>query len=207
MTLTLDLHLPHPHLPRPRYHHYLRSSAIFSDDNRYRYRLQRIWDDAMPLVGVVMLNPSTADEHTDDATIRRVVGFAERFGYGGIDVCNLYGLRSRDPQMLCGHVDPVGADNDAHLMRLSRQRDLIVLAWGGNADHQRAAHVTRLLMRGCASHGASLAVLSWTQGGQPGHPLYLPKSTALQCLTFDRSGRLPELTDRRWAELMMASAA
>lgn len=45
-----------------------RKGAIFSDDRDYRYRLWRTWDVDLPLVGFIMLNPSTADETEDDQT-------------------------------------------------------------------------------------------------------------------------------------------
>ncbi len=45
----------------------------------------------------VMLNPSTADHVHDDPTIRRCMGFARAWGYGGIAVVNLYAWRATDP--------------------------------------------------------------------------------------------------------------
>lgn len=41
-----------------------------SEDGRYRYRLWRQWDRG-PVMAWIMLNPSTADAHTDDPTTRR----------------------------------------------------------------------------------------------------------------------------------------
>ena len=46
------------------------------------------------------LNPSTADERLDDPTIRHCVGFAARWGYGGIFMCNVFTLVSTDPKKL-----------------------------------------------------------------------------------------------------------
>ena len=61
---------------------YIRT-AVISDDGLYRYRLERVWDDARPALPFVMLNPSTADALVDDPTIRRCVGFAPRENAGG----------------------------------------------------------------------------------------------------------------------------
>lgn len=198
----MDLHLHQLHLPIGTIHR-VRTSAVFSPCRRYRYRLSRSWSSSLPVLGVVMLQP---DDHTDNRTLRKISDFAEGWGYGGIDVCNLYGLQSRDPATIRTHAEPVGANNDVHLAQLGQQRDLIVLAWGEMADHRRAAHVTQLLLRDCRPRAASLAVLGWTYDGQPAHPRDLPKSTALQCLTLDH-GQLPEVTDPRWGQLMMATAA
>ena len=83
------------------------SGAILSDCNRYRYALWRRWSDGS-LVGFILLNPATADEIDDDATITRCKGFAERWGYSGIVVCNLFAWRSTDPSVLNEVDDPVG---------------------------------------------------------------------------------------------------
>ncbi|TMF61888.1 MAG: DUF1643 domain-containing protein, partial [Chloroflexi bacterium] len=67
--------------------------ATFSADRRYRYRLWRRWDGARPVVAFVMLNPSTADARRDDPTIRRCIGFAKSWGFGGVEVVNLFAYR------------------------------------------------------------------------------------------------------------------
>ncbi|GGH41314.1 hypothetical protein GCM10008014_00710 [Paenibacillus silvae] len=38
----------------------IESSAVMADNNLYRYRLTRIWDENKKVVGVIMLNPSKA---------------------------------------------------------------------------------------------------------------------------------------------------
>ena len=48
-----------------------------------------------PLV-VIGVNPSTANESKSDATMRKVMGFAERNGYDGFVMLNLYPQRSTD---------------------------------------------------------------------------------------------------------------
>lgn len=55
--------------------------AVISPDGLYRYRLTR--NVGAPgskgvTACVLMINPSTADAMQDDATIRRLIGFAER---------------------------------------------------------------------------------------------------------------------------------
>ena len=62
--------------------------AIVDATANYRYLLWRRWDDQRPSVGIVMLNPSRADATVNDPTIRRCIGFAQRWGYGGVEVGN-----------------------------------------------------------------------------------------------------------------------
>src|ERR1700691_893264 len=67
----------------------MRMGAVFSPCRRYRYALWREWGvlPGMPDKGYVLfvgLNPSTADETRDDATIRRCIAFAQAWGYSGL---------------------------------------------------------------------------------------------------------------------------
>ena len=140
---------------------------MFSRDRRYRYRLWRRWDRSRPVVAFVMLNPSTADARRDDPTIRRCMGFAERWGYGGIEVVNLFGLRASDPRTLRAARDPVGPRNDTHLRRAVRRARLVVAAWGAD----RAARSRERALSGRLSPRARC--LGTTRSGAPRHPLYL----------------------------------
>ena len=51
----------------------MESSAVFSPDGAYRYRLVRTWDQTKSVLAVVGLTGSTANEHRDDPTVRRCV--------------------------------------------------------------------------------------------------------------------------------------
>jgi hypothetical protein len=88
-----------------------------------------------------MLNPSTADDVFDDATIRRCVGFAKRWGFSGIVVTNLFAYRATQPkdlktllQISGGWHQAVGHDNTAHLEREAKNARAIVCAWGDNCE-------------------------------------------------------------------------
>lgn len=144
-------------------------AARFSDDRVYRYTLTRVWDEGKKHVAFVGLNPSTADERTDDPTIRRCIRFARDWGYGGLLMVNLFALRATDPKALLEHDDPVGPDNDTVLRTVHARSALIVAAWGANsAAGDRATNVAgELLIRG-------FTVLDLTKHGHPRHPLYMP---------------------------------
>lgn len=145
------------------------NSAVLSPCRRYRYALRRVWG-AGDLVVFCMLNPSTADAETDDATIRKITRFAKSWGFGGLLVGNLYGWRSTDPAALEEAPDPVGPENDAHLVKLADEAALIICAWGVNAEPERAAFVTRLLR----ASGKALHCLGRNENGTPCHPLFKP---------------------------------
>lgn len=148
--------------------------ALLSPDGRYRYWLRRQLgeDPAAPALVFVMLNPSTADATTDDPTIRRCKAFAVRDGWGALEVVNLYALRSTDPAALWRDPDPVGPDNDRHLLAACRRAVAVVAAWGaapGLRPSLRAAQVAGMLER----EGIRLVSLGRTGSGHPTHPLYV----------------------------------
>ena len=114
-------------------------SAVISDCNRYRYKLTRTWDEDKGKVLFIMLNPSTADEKTDDLTTRRCINFAKKWGYGGIMIGNIYPFRAKRPKDLkkwvrdCKHSKRFQDHiNYRHMMGMVEQADLIVCAWGCN---------------------------------------------------------------------------
>jgi hypothetical protein len=71
-------------------------TALFSRDRRFRYRLGRRWVEGAA-VCFVLLNPSTADEMQDDATVRRCIAFAKAHGFDALEVVNLYAYIATDP--------------------------------------------------------------------------------------------------------------
>lgn len=127
----------------------------------------RTWEPTEGCLDCVMLNPSTADAQKDDATIRRLVGFATRKGYGSVRVYNLFAYRATRPIELEQATDPVGPDNDAWLQGI---RGIVLCAWGNNSWPTRAAYVTRLLR----AKGCQLVCLGKTLSNQPKHPSRLP---------------------------------
>ncbi|OXR47888.1 hypothetical protein PuT2_15460 [Pusillimonas sp. T2] len=153
-------------------------SAIISDCEQYRYRLTRQEQSLIgnkPPIAFLMLNPSTADATEDDPTIRRLIGFARTWGHSGVVVANLYALRSPNPTALWSHTDPVGPDNDRHLLKLAKSHSDIVCAWGNNARADRVGHVVQLLK----NQGATLWCLGQTNSGAPRHPLYVKSDQEL----------------------------
>lgn len=147
----------------------MRGDAVFDPSGTYRYRLRRRWSRG-PAIAFVMLNPNRADAVVDDPTIRRCVGFARRWGYGAIEVTNLFAYRARHPRELRMVDDPIGPENDRHIAAAAARADLVVCAWGAAGALEGRDRAVRRLLRGVPT-----MCLGRTREGFPRHPLYVPR--------------------------------
>jgi hypothetical protein len=149
--------------------------AVISDCKRYRYVLVRdpVAEVRQPPVVFCMLNPSTADGKSNDATIRRLLGSSAAWHAQGIVVVNLYAYRSTDPRALRAADDPIGPKNNEWLQAAARVSGRVICAWGKPDDKRvrdRARDVAKLL-RYC---GAELLCLELCDNGiTPKHPVRL----------------------------------
>jgi hypothetical protein len=169
----------------------LNAAALFSPDRRYRYLLRRNLDpsnpDGPPLVSIGY-NPSVADEHRLDPTLRREMEFARRFGCSSLIKVNAFAGIATHPDGLALMDDPVGLNNDEAIMLAARycvlKRGLLLATWG-TPKGKPATKLTALrrfdlivLMLGEVEGARDVPIqaLRLTKGGFPEHPLYLPKT-------------------------------
>lgn len=149
-----------------------RTALFGGTDDCYRYELRRIWNGALPLLVVCMLNPSTADHLIDDPTIKTLVHFGKLWGYGGLLVVNFYAFRSSTPAALKAASDPEGTLNgqricEALAYAAANGRKLLA-AWG---NHPAAAKWEPWLVQTAANFGVELVCLGTTLSGAPKHPM------------------------------------
>jgi len=180
------------------------TGAVISECGRYRYRLWRRWELTAPQVTWIMLNPSTADATDDDPTIRRCVRFAIAWGYGGIDVVNLFGLRATNPQQVKAVplVEALGPDNWTHVAAATErggwypppghpvEDPIVVAAWGAHGALHDRGHLMRTWL---AAAGVPVWCLRTTADGHPVHPLargrhHVPADTRPQPLPPPHAG-------------------
>ncbi len=121
----------------------------------------------------IMLNPSRADAELNDPTIRRCIGFAQAWGYGALEVVNLFAYRATRPQELRQAADPVGESCDRILLESARSAQMILLAWGNHGQYQNRGKVVIKLL----AEFETLHSLGLTKRGEPRHPLYLKRDT------------------------------
>ncbi len=162
-------------------------SAALSACGRYRWWLERVWQREAPRLLFIGLNPSRADGRRQDPTLRRLVRFAGGWGFGGLEVVNLFSRISASPTQLRRSRNPVGDATDgwilARLQALgeaaaaAQLEPVVWLGWGHRGGwRQRDREVLELI----APVRPRLLCLGHTRSGQPRHPLYCRSSLPLR---------------------------
>ncbi|MEC9068129.1 MAG: DUF1643 domain-containing protein [Pseudomonadota bacterium] len=155
-------------------------NAVLSPCGAYRYRLERSVSLLGDTAAVVMVNPSTADAHVDDPTIRRVIGFAKRLQWARILVGNVFAFRATEVRDLAYAADPHGPENSAYLEAILEEADLALFAWGPVAKlpkHLRESW--RSVWDASLKVGLPVRCLGTAKDGHPRHPLMLSYSARL----------------------------
>ena len=144
----------------------LPKGAIFSDDRQYRYALWRVWNPSRPVMGQTSLNPSKADAIISDPTVTRGVVRADRNGFGGFIMTNLFALVSTDPKALLNNGNAVGELTDYYIKEMVKLSEVQLCGWGSfKPVIHRAGEVFKML-----SNPYCLGV---NADGNPKHPLYI----------------------------------
>ena len=149
------------------------SIAIYSDCERYRYALTRVWKFEASRLVFVMLNPSTATEVQNDPTVERCERRARNLGFGSLQVTNIFAWRDTDPKKMRTAKDPIGPDNDKTIMEACSWGDQIIAAWGTHGAHLGRGVQVKQILR---SSDKPVFHLGISKGGHPKHPLYIAYS-------------------------------
>lgn len=148
----------------------------------YRWWLFRCWDNHLPLIIWIMMNPSTADHRKNDPTILKVIRYSTKWGYGAVLVLNIYAFRSSRPENLPQVMkDAVGWRNDWWIRTMftfaKKMKVPVVCAWGVKHG-DRGCQVRRI----AADIGLRLQCLEVALNGEPKHPRFLSENLRPQQL-------------------------
>lgn len=173
------------------------ASALFSDDRRYRYQLERRVpgvDGAARLV-CCGLNPSTADAFKLDPTCRREMALAKRLGCAVYVKVNAYGWRDTRPADMRAAQsrgedvigEPMLGEHDTNandiairtaLTMLRRDGGIALACWG---VHAHLVNGRPFVMRKIAAQvGVPWQCIGRNKGGSPKHPLYVRGDATLE---------------------------
>ena len=143
-----------------------------SGDGQKRYFLVKHSNHPLVVIG---LNPSTADESHPDATMRKVMGFAERNGFDGFIMINLSSCRCVSPKDL-PETEKIEdcSDNISQIKKaLARYRDVTVLcAWGTLITSRTYlfANCQKIISTLNQNGSTQYVCIDTTKGGHPCHP-------------------------------------
>lgn len=125
------------------------STAIFSDNKEYRYRLTRTWDANKNKGVLLMLNPSKATELFTDKTLMNVTNFLINADYGGIEVINLFAYMTPYTKFLMDRKMKYERFNDKYILEVVScvKNSLIIIGWGSDSRKYitRKKQVERML--------------------------------------------------------------
>jgi hypothetical protein len=128
----------------------VRGDAEFSADLRYRYWLERRWQDSLPHFTYILLNPSRAGGWWDDRTSHKLHSITKTNGGGGFELVNLFA--TVDTKQVGLHlpqaVEHAAGENDLRLRAAIERSGRLIVGWGdgsGTAPHatQRKAAILR----------------------------------------------------------------
>lgn len=175
--------------------------SAWGNNRKYRYVLWRYWDDSLPYLNFIGLNPSIADDEKKDPTITRDIGYTKGWTWcncgdmvvpgpcskacktiqaGGFCKTNLFAFVDTHPESMRAEKDPEGEEN-MHWLKACASGALGVIAcWGAGGSHR--AQGEKILMTLPWHNGPWC--LGMTANRQPAHPLYLKKD--LQLVKVDR---------------------
>lgn len=168
-------------------------SADFSANRTHRFRLDRWWGNG-PRVAFLGLNPSRAGENEDDPTVRKIVGFAARWGYNTVTIVNPFSLVMTNPRFLHLADNPVEARNRLVLMEVAVNSNLLIPCWGCDEVVGRMARrgldpvdAVRAMQR--ANPSLVVDCLGLSKYGNPKHPSRLAYSTPRVPFQFEHDTR------------------
>lgn len=168
----------------------MKKGATFGEGRKHRYTLYRIWDSTLPQINFIGLNPSTADENENDATIKKLIHYTREWGFGGFTITNLFAYRSREAARLLQVVNPVGKKNDGVVVNTAQKHDQIILMWGNQGKfYDRDKKVLDLLYASWSERITKPLCFKHNKNGTPIHPLYLPLYIKFkELLPYDHKG-------------------
>ncbi|MAU58505.1 MAG: hypothetical protein CMC33_02450 [Flavobacteriaceae bacterium] len=142
------------------------SKAEFSLDGHFRYSLSRIWENKLPKVLFIMLNPSIANSKKNDPTIRKIISYSKSWGFGGLYVGNLYSHISPYPKDIRLVKFDFEKKNIESIKKMQEITELTVYAWGNN---EKIPNWLKSIIK-------KPYYIELSKKGTPKHPLYLKQN-------------------------------
>jgi len=164
-------------------------------ENTARYLLGSKGASNLVVFGI---NPSTADENKPDPTIKKVIRHANKNGFDGWIMCNIYPLRATDFDDLTKDLDEkLHKENVTTIVKfLCAEKNIKILAAWGNLITERKYLMLCLkdLVASIKTLQPEWFVISKNVTGHPKHPLY---SKEKMFEPFDIDSYLNQFVDKQ----------
>jgi hypothetical protein len=115
--------------------HVIKNMVVYSDDEKYRYSLTKIWDENKPKAAFIGINPSDATELIMDKTVMNLTNHLVNEGFGKVEIVNLFAYRSKDQRGLINREDEHEKYNIDYIRQALQNSQLIIVGWGRDAEN------------------------------------------------------------------------
>ena len=150
-----------------------RNCFMYSLDKSRRYAYSLTWDQSLPHVLWVMLNPGTGEtEGRRRNTFERCKKWSIEQGYGGLIFGNVFSLRSKSAEDLLRLQYSEDELNSIALSFLTNLASDTIVAWGNHGAKSHLPESLRETLPNARCFGL-------TKTSQPRHPLYVPANSPL----------------------------
>lgn len=105
-----------------------RSEAIFSDDDKHRLYLKKVWNSKLPIATVVTKYPRHDGQIFQDTTTMLIRNNIYNSGYGGVYIVNLF----TNVHMAEGEdvEEVIHEESDEYIVKAVKASEEVILAWG-----------------------------------------------------------------------------
>ncbi|WP_442199767.1 DUF1643 domain-containing protein [Senegalia sp. (in: firmicutes)] len=161
----------------------MKGNALISQCKNYRYFLTRDLEEGEKgKVVFILLNPSTADHEKDDNTLKKCIGFSERWGYTSLEVVNLFAFRATKPSELYNKVelDIVGNECNKYIKKAVESADKVIVGWGCNGNKKQGKKRSKEVLQLLSKMDKKIYSLGQVKSGHPRHPLMPSYETPLE---------------------------
>ncbi len=163
---------------------HFKSEAVFSPCKKARFVLIRQWhfEETVKTIMWIGMNPSTADETVDHPTVKKEIGFSQRWGYGKYIKTNIIPYGSTNPNKIDYKLlNKFAYENLTTILNLARNVDCVLACWGRNNKLKQWANQVYNVL---TIQKTEIFCLGKNRDGSPKHPLYL--KSHLQPVKYER---------------------
>lgn len=151
----------------------IKSSAVFSDDQKHRVLLRREWDKTKPTAMVLMINPSSsALVHTDMTTLC-ILNNLEKLDYGSVEITNMYSeVTNKISFRFSSDEELLHEENDKYIIKSAESAQAVVIAWGTIGENNRRVRKRQYeILKALEPYAHKLMCICDHRGHKVIHPL------------------------------------